>query len=40
MYNVIISQTTQYFVLEMTGPVTHEETSNAFMKDMDLKSCS
>jgi len=24
----------------MTRPVTHEETSNAFMKDVDLKSYS
>jgi UDP-N-acetylglucosamine transferase subunit ALG13 len=39
-YSVIISQTTQCSVLDMTRSVTHEETSNAFMKDMDLKSYS
>jgi len=40
LYGVIISQTTQCSVLEMTRSVTYEETSNAFMKDMDLKSYS
>ena len=37
---MIITQTRRYSLLEMKRLVTHEETSNAFMKDMGLNSYS